>query len=167
MYVYVYVYMYVCIFILNMTRRASRSRAARSCSRTFRHPVVELRANRKSISHRCHLFEVAFVWELTEETIHLPLGCLQRPLGRGFSGFVFDGRFAFAWRSYPTRWWLSLDQNVSCTREQERDIGADDAALHAREHQGHALCEISLHAAGARYQMCQMSAMSGLSMADI
>ena len=41
------------------------------------HPGVELRANRKSISHRCHLFEVAFVWGLTKETIHLPLGCLQ------------------------------------------------------------------------------------------
>jgi len=41
------------------------------------HPGVELRANLKSISHGCHLFEVAFVWELTKETIHLPLGCLQ------------------------------------------------------------------------------------------
>ena len=41
------------------------------------HPGVELRANLKSISHRCYLFEVAFVWELTKETIHLPLGCLQ------------------------------------------------------------------------------------------
>ena len=40
-------------------------------------PGVELRANLKSISHRCHLFEEAFVWELTKETIHLPLGCLQ------------------------------------------------------------------------------------------
>ena len=30
-----------------------------------------------SISRRCHLFEVAFVWELAKETIHLPLGCLQ------------------------------------------------------------------------------------------
>ena len=29
------------------------------------HPGVELRANPKSISHRCNLFEVAFVWELT------------------------------------------------------------------------------------------------------
>ena len=36
-------------------------------------PGVELRAKLKSISHRCHLFEVAFVWELTKETIHLPL----------------------------------------------------------------------------------------------
>jgi len=34
-------------------------------------------ANLKSISHRCHLREKAFEWELTEETIHLPLGCLQ------------------------------------------------------------------------------------------
>ena len=37
-------------------------------------PGVELRANRKSISHRYHLFEVAFVWESTKETIRLPLG---------------------------------------------------------------------------------------------
>ena len=41
------------------------------------HPGVELRANIKSISHRCHLFEMEFVWELTHETIHLLLGCLQ------------------------------------------------------------------------------------------
>ena len=34
-------------------------------------------ANRKSISHRYHPILVAFVWELTKETIHLPLGCLQ------------------------------------------------------------------------------------------
>jgi len=40
-------------------------------------PGVELRANPKSISHRCHLFEVAFVWKLTKEKIHLPLGFLQ------------------------------------------------------------------------------------------
>ena len=43
------------------------------------HPVVELRANLKSISHRCHFVGVACAWELTEETIHLPPleGCLQ------------------------------------------------------------------------------------------
>ena len=41
------------------------------------HPGVELRANLKLISHRCHFFEVAFVWVLTKETIDLPLGCLQ------------------------------------------------------------------------------------------
>ena len=34
-----------------------------------------------SISHRCHLFEVAFVWELTKETIHLPLDYLQGVVG--------------------------------------------------------------------------------------
>ena len=44
---------------------------------TQSHPGFELRANLSSISHKCHLFEVAFVWELTKETIHLPLGCLQ------------------------------------------------------------------------------------------
>ena len=48
---------------------------------TLCRPGVELRANPKSISHRCHLFEVALVWELAEETIHLPLGCLQGCVG--------------------------------------------------------------------------------------
>jgi hypothetical protein len=36
-----------------------------------------LTANPKSISYRCSLREVAFERELTEETIYLPLGCLQ------------------------------------------------------------------------------------------
>ena len=41
------------------------------------HPGGNPGANRKSISHRCHLILVAFVKELTKETIYLPLGCLQ------------------------------------------------------------------------------------------
>ena len=41
------------------------------------HPAGNPGANLKSISHRCYLFEVAFVRELTKETIVLPLGCLQ------------------------------------------------------------------------------------------
>ena len=41
------------------------------------HPGGNLGANLKSISHRCHPILVAFVWELTKETVHLPLGCLQ------------------------------------------------------------------------------------------
>jgi len=40
-------------------------------------PGGNTEANLKSISHRCHPVLVAFVWELTEETIYLPLGCLQ------------------------------------------------------------------------------------------
>jgi len=39
-------------------------------------------ATLKSISHRCYLFEVAFVWELTKETIVLPMGCLQGGIWR-------------------------------------------------------------------------------------
>ena len=35
------------------------------------------RAKLKSMSHRCHPILVAFVWELTKETFHLPMGCLQ------------------------------------------------------------------------------------------
>ena len=41
------------------------------------HSGVNLRANLRSISPRCHLLEVAFVWELTKEIIYLPLDCLQ------------------------------------------------------------------------------------------
>ena len=41
------------------------------------HPGDNPGANLKSISHRCHLILVAFVWELTQETIHLRLGCLD------------------------------------------------------------------------------------------
>ena len=41
------------------------------------HPGGNPGANLKSTSHRCHPILVAFVWELTEETIDLPLGCLQ------------------------------------------------------------------------------------------
>ena len=40
-------------------------------------PGVKLRANLKSISDRCHLFEVAFALELTQGTINLVLGSLQ------------------------------------------------------------------------------------------
>jgi len=41
------------------------------------HPGGNPGANLKSISHICHPILVAFVWESTEETIDLHLGCLQ------------------------------------------------------------------------------------------
>jgi len=41
------------------------------------HPGGNSGANLKLISHRCHPILVAFLWELTQETIYLPLGCLQ------------------------------------------------------------------------------------------
>jgi len=44
---------------------------------SIHHPGGNPGANLKSISHRCYLFEAAFLWELTKETIDLPLGCLQ------------------------------------------------------------------------------------------
>ena len=44
------------------------------------HPAGNLGANLKSISCRCYLREVAFEWELTKETIYVPLGCLQSGL---------------------------------------------------------------------------------------
>ena len=48
----------------------------------FSHPGGNPGANLKSISHRCHPILVAFVWELTKETIDLPLGCHQGGLAR-------------------------------------------------------------------------------------
>jgi len=41
------------------------------------HPEGNPGANLKSISHRCFPILVAFEWELTKETIDLPMGCLQ------------------------------------------------------------------------------------------
>ena len=41
------------------------------------HPGGNPEGNLKSISHTCHPILVAFAWELSKETIHLPLGCLQ------------------------------------------------------------------------------------------
>ena len=45
--------------------------------RSSSHPGGNPGANLKSISHRCPLILVAFVWELTKEIIILTLGCLQ------------------------------------------------------------------------------------------
>ena len=55
-------------------------------SQGFRcHPGGNPGANLKSIPHRCHPILVAFVRELTKETIKLPLGCLQGGLWFTFS----------------------------------------------------------------------------------
>ena len=61
------------------------------------HPGGNPGANLKSISHRCHLREVAFQRELTKGTIYLPLGCLQggklRSFGEWFSvNFLLNRR---------------------------------------------------------------------------
>jgi hypothetical protein len=57
--------------------------AAAGCAALSTRPGGNPGANLKSTSHRCYLFEEAFVWDLSKETIHLPLGCLQG--GSGFS----------------------------------------------------------------------------------
>ena len=56
-------------------------------------PGVELGTNLQSICHRCQPIRVACVWELTKETIHLPLGCLQDGLeSRDFGSRVSCSR---------------------------------------------------------------------------
>ena len=63
-----------------MRSRLTGFRSGTPCISRF-HPGGHPGANLESISHRCYLFEIAFEWELTEETIVLPLGCLQDGLG--------------------------------------------------------------------------------------
>ena len=46
-------------------------------SRPAPHPGGNPGASLESISHICYFREVAFEWELTKETIFLPLRCLQ------------------------------------------------------------------------------------------
>ena len=59
-----------------------------AATRIINRPGGNPGANLKSISHRCYLFEVAFVWELTTGTIDLPLGCLQG--GQGHRAIKFQ-----------------------------------------------------------------------------
>ena len=58
-------------------RRLGRGALEGLQRREMVHPRGNPGANLNSISNRCHLFEVEFVQELTKESIHLPLGCLQ------------------------------------------------------------------------------------------
>ena len=89
------------------------------------HHGVELRANHKSIFHRCHLFEVAFVWELTRKNIHLPLGCLQ-------GEYPLEGAIRSATRvGFVTGSYLPPESE----RERERERGRERERERGRESQ--------------------------------
>ena len=60
-----------------LTRRRAEITAFRGTQVWSTPPWSRVEGNLQSISHRCYLFEVAFVLELTKGTIHLPLTCLQ------------------------------------------------------------------------------------------
>ena len=65
-----------------MTRTArhhakTKNKRGRRGSDALHHAGGNPGANVKSISRRCYLREEACEWELTSETIYLPLGCLQ------------------------------------------------------------------------------------------
>jgi len=49
-------------------------------------------ANLKLIFHRYYLREVAFAWELTKETIYLPVSCLQGGVGGKWVAGGAEGR---------------------------------------------------------------------------
>ena len=74
------------------------------------HPGGNPGANLKSISHRCHLehrchlFEVAFVGELTKETIYLPLGCLQGGWRERRGGVLKEELHVALWGKTATCW---------------------------------------------------------------
>ena len=65
-------------------------------------------ANRKSISHRCHPILVAFVWELTNETIHLPLGCLQG----GFKAVNDKRKHGLSTEQFPVSAYVGSSNNL-------------------------------------------------------
>jgi len=77
-------------------------------------------ANLKSISHRCHPILVAFVWELTKEAIHLPLGCLQAGVRRSSwrsceQEFPFPGNTLPHAPSVEPRGWLHcMGKQIVC-----------------------------------------------------
>jgi len=58
---------------LDLCRGGQRSLAKGTCI----HPGGNPGANLESIPPRCHPILVACIWESTQETIDLPLGCLQ------------------------------------------------------------------------------------------
>ena len=61
---------------------------------TLSTPWSRVKGKSKSISNRCHLFKLSFVWELTKQTTHLPLGCLQGGL---------EGVLPSPWREYSSQ----------------------------------------------------------------
>ena len=68
------------------SRRGEHGSRTSIWSQTLRHhPGGNPGVNLKSISHRCHPILVVFVWELTKETIYLPLACLQGGSGAGMA----------------------------------------------------------------------------------
>ena len=70
--IYIYIYMCVCIYIYINIYTCKYV----YCNRIAVHPGPggNPGANIKTISHKCYLEGVAFVCELTRETIDLPLG---------------------------------------------------------------------------------------------
>ena len=97
------------------------------------HPGGNPCANLKSIFHRCPIL-VAFVWELTKETIDLPLGCLQG--GR----FSQRASFSRADREECSGLAVSLDERVVsvslagrvlCGWEARRRCGRMQRGAHA------------------------------------
>ena len=73
------------------------------------HPGDNPGANLKSISHICHPILVAFVWELTNETIDLPLGCLQG----GWGPTEAVARSSWRWGAQKTALEATQGQNDS------------------------------------------------------
>ena len=71
----------LCVFPPRLTHKDTETLETFPLSSATNHPGGNPGANPKSMSHICYLRGVAFEWELTKETIFLPMSCLQ-------SGFV-------------------------------------------------------------------------------
>jgi len=87
--------------------RTSPVRASESAGPPWRQPRGKSYVNLPQKPHRCHPILVAFVWELTEETIDLHLGCLQGGEGERIGWRVvvqlgaFGGGSVWVWGRPP------------------------------------------------------------------
>ena len=77
----------------------------------------------KSISHRCYLFDAAFLWELTTEIVDLPLGCLQGGEGT---------RHSSAKRCNRKESWRAARRNGSYTDATSGPLSCSTVALGER-----------------------------------
>jgi len=90
------------------------------------HPGGNPGENLKSISYRCHLFEVAFEWGFTKETINFSLGCLKGGKGRWVVEqrtrlFTVCDRLRVGWlnrgRTLSGPLWAGYRESRRCSRD--------------------------------------------------
>ena len=81
----------------------------------YTHPGGNPGVNVESISHRCHPIPVVFVWELTKETMHMPLDFLQ-------GGVVYEDYEQLAGCTSTTRFACLDERGSAGNGKRLRDV---------------------------------------------